>query len=70
MNAGVATFHRLSDATSKIMLQLEYDPKGFVEKTGDAMGFVGQRVEGDLERFKIYIEARGHETSGWRGTIK
>ncbi len=52
------------------MLQLEYDPKGFVEKTGDAMGFVGRRVEGDLERFKIYIEARGHETSGWRGTIK
>ena len=70
MNAGVATFHRLSDATSKIMLQLEYDPKGFVEKTGDAMGLVGRRVEGDLERFKTYIEARGHESSGWRGTIK
>jgi uncharacterized membrane protein len=70
MNAGVATFHRLSDATSKIMLQLEYDPKGFVEKTGDAMGLLGRRVEGDLERFKTYIEARGHETSGWRGTIK
>ena len=52
MNAGVATFHRLSDATSKIMLQLQYDPKGFVEKTGDAMGLVGRRVEGDLERFK------------------
>ena len=70
MNAGVATFHRLSDATSKIMLQLQYDPKGFVEKTGDAMGLVGRRVEGDLERFKTYIEARGHESSGWRGTIK
>ena len=70
MNAGVATFHRLSDATSKIMLQLQYDPKGFVEKIGDAMGLVGRRVEGDLERFKTYIEARSHESTGWRGTIK
>ena len=70
MNAGVVTFHRLSDATSKIMLQLEYDPKGIVQKTGDAMGLVTQRVEGDLDRFKTYIESRGRETSAWRGTIK
>lgn len=70
MNAGVVTFHRLSDATSKLMLQLEYDPKGFVEKAGDAMGLVTQRVQGDLERFKTFIESRGQETNAWRGTIK
>lgn len=70
MNAGVVTFHRLSDATSKMMLQVEYDPKGFVEKAGDAMGLVTQRVAGDLERFKTYIESRGRETDAWRGTIK
>lgn len=69
-NAGVVTFHRLSDATSKLMLQLEYDPKGFVEKAGDAMGLVTQRVQGDLERFKTFIESRGQETNAWRGTIK
>jgi uncharacterized membrane protein len=69
-NAGVVTFHRISDATSKMMLQLEYDPKGFVEKTGDAMGLVTQRVQGDLERFKTFIESRGQETNAWRGTIK
>lgn len=70
MNAGVVTFHRLSDATSKMMLQLEYDPQGIVEKAADVMGLVTQRVEGDLRRFKTYIESRGQETSGWRGTIK
>ena len=70
MNAGVVTFHRLSDAKSKVMLQLEYDPKGFVEKAGDAMGLITQRVEGDLERFKTYIESHGQETNAWRGTIK
>jgi uncharacterized membrane protein len=54
----VATFHQLSDARSKVMLQLEYDPQGFVENVGDALGVVSSRVEGDLERFKAFIESR------------
>lgn len=70
LNGGVVTFHRLSDSKSKIMLQLEYDPKGFIENVGDAVGIVTQRVQGDLERFKAYIETRGRETGAWRGTIK
>jgi uncharacterized membrane protein len=69
-NAGVVTFHRLSDSKSKVMLQLEYDPEGVVENVGDTMGVVSQRVLGDLERFRRYIESRGHETGAWRGTVK
>jgi len=69
MNGGVVTFHRLSDNKSKIMLQLAYHPEGFVENLGDAVGIVGQRVEGDLQRFKSYIETRGAETGAWRGTV-
>ncbi|HSF69053.1 MAG TPA: SRPBCC family protein [Nitrospira sp.] len=69
-NAGVVTFHRLSDSKSKVMLQMEYDPEGVVENVGDTMGVVSQRVLGDLERFKQYIESRGHETGAWRGTVK
>ena len=69
-NAGVVTFHRLSDSKSKVMLQLEYDPTGIVENVGDAAGVVSQRVLGDLERFKQYIESRGQETGAWRGTVK
>jgi uncharacterized membrane protein len=68
-NAGVVTFHRLSDDSTKIMLQLEYDPEGVVENVGDAVGVVSQRVEGDLKRFKEFIESRGQETGAWRGTI-
>ncbi|HRI38204.1 MAG TPA: SRPBCC family protein [Nitrospira sp.] len=69
-NAGVVTFHRLSDTTSKVMLQIEYDPDGVVENIGDAFGVVSQRVEGDLQRFKEFIETRGQETGAWRGTVK
>jgi len=70
MNAGVVTFHRLSDSKSKVMLQMEYNPEGLVEQAGDAVGVVSQRVVGDLERFKRYIESRGQETGAWRGTVK
>jgi uncharacterized membrane protein len=69
-NAGAVTFQPLSDAKSKISLHLEYDPQGVMEKAGDAAGMVTQRVEGDLRRFKDYIETRGQETGAWRGTVK
>ena len=68
-NAGVVTFHRLSDSTSKVMLQMEYDPDGVLENVGDVTGMVSLRVVGDLERFKRYIESRGQETGAWRGTV-
>lgn len=54
----VATFHELSNSSSKVMLQLEYDPQGVVEHVGEALEVVSSRVQGDLERFKAYIEKR------------
>jgi len=69
INGGVVTFHRLSDARSKVMLQLEYAPQGVAENVGDALGVVSLRVQGDLERFKEFIEKRGRETGAWRGQV-
>src|ERR687889_770493 len=69
-NGGVATFYRISPTTTRIMLQMEYDPETFMEKAGDAVGIVSMRVEGDLQRFKNFIESRGQETGAWRGEIK
>jgi len=68
-NAGVVTFHRLNDNTTRVMLQLEYEPEGVVENVGDVIGVVSSRVKGDLERFKRFIEERGSETGAWRGKI-
>jgi uncharacterized membrane protein len=67
--AGVVTFHRISDDRTKIMLQLDYEPEGLVDKAGDALGFVTRRAKGDLERFKQLIEARGVESGAWRGNV-
>jgi uncharacterized membrane protein len=68
-NAGVVTFHRLDDATTKVMLQLDFDPDGFVEQVGDKLGVVKSQTQADLDRFKEFIEERGTETGGWRGDV-
>jgi uncharacterized membrane protein len=68
-NAGVVTFHRLDDRRSRVTLQLDVEPTGPVETIGDAVGAVERRVEGDLKRFKEFIEARGDSTGSWRGEV-
>ena len=68
-NAGVVTFHRLSDTTSRIALQLDYEPEGVLEKVGDMLGVVSRQTREDLVRFKKFIEERGQASGAFRGTI-
>jgi uncharacterized membrane protein len=69
-HAGVVTFHRLDDNNTRVTAQMEFEPQGMVEKTGDKLGVVDRRVKGDLERFKKFIESRGGaETGAWRGEV-
>jgi uncharacterized membrane protein len=69
-NAGVVTFHRVSDTSTRVTLQMDVDPEGMVENVGTALGFLERRVKGDLERFKEFIESRGSETGAWRGDVE
>jgi uncharacterized membrane protein len=69
-NAGVVTFHRIDDETSRVTLQMDVDPEGVVENVGTALGFLDRRVKGDLERFKDFIEGRAAETGAWRGEVE
>jgi uncharacterized membrane protein len=68
-NAGVVTFHRLSDDKTRLMLQIEYEPQTWSESLGDLLGFLTRRVNGDLERFEEFIESKQRETGAWRGKI-
>jgi uncharacterized membrane protein len=69
-NAGVVTFHYIDENTTRVMLQIDYEPQGAIEVIGSALGIVKNRMAGDLKRFKEFIEARGIETGAWRGTIE
>jgi len=69
-NAGIVIFDPLDESRTRIMLQIEYDPEGFVENVGAALGIVESRMQGDLKRFKSFIEERGVPTGAWRGVIE
>jgi uncharacterized membrane protein len=68
-NAGVVTFHKISDECTRIMLQMDYEPENMAEKVGDMLGAVRMEARGNLKNFKELLEKRGHETGAWRGSI-
>jgi uncharacterized membrane protein len=67
--AGVVTFHKLDDATTRVMLQLQMEPQGFAETVGEKAGIVSRAAERDMKNFKKFIESRGTETGAWRGEV-
>lgn len=68
-NAGIVTFQEIDANRTRITLRMEYEPEGIIETAGDILGVLSRNVEGDLERFKAFIEAQGRETGAWRGEI-
>jgi len=68
-NVGAVRFTPLSPTSTRVHLLIEYEPQGFAENAASALGLVSARIEGDLERFKEFIEGRGSATGQWRGEI-
>jgi uncharacterized membrane protein len=68
-NGGVVTFEPTGPTSTKVQLTMAVEPEGIKETVGDKLGFVSKQVEGDLDRFKSFIEARGQETGAWRGRV-
>jgi uncharacterized membrane protein len=68
-NGGVVSFHRLDDSATRIMVQMEHEAEGVLEKAGDALGFAERRVKNDLEKFRDYVESRSGASGSWRGEV-
>jgi uncharacterized membrane protein len=69
-NDGAVTFEPLGDNRTRVTVELDVEPEGVIENLGDALGILDRRVQGDLERFKEFIESRGQETGAWRGEVQ
>jgi uncharacterized membrane protein len=69
-HAGVVTFHRLSDTTSRVTAQIDWAPSDLLEKAGAVFGVDDHAVKKDLENFKKFIESQGSETGAWRGDVE
>jgi polyketide cyclase/dehydrase/lipid transport protein/DUF2934 family protein len=66
-NRGVIVFEPLDLDRTLITLTMEYEPEGFLEMAGDALGIPSSQVEGNLKRFRDFIERQGTESGTWDG---
>ncbi|ULR54555.1 SRPBCC family protein [Streptomyces deccanensis] len=67
---GAVTFHSLADDLTRVLLVIEYYPKGLFEKTGNLWRAQGRRARLDLKNFARFIMLRGEAEDGWRGEIR
>ncbi|MER7177472.1 SRPBCC family protein [Streptomyces mesophilus] len=67
---GVVTFHSLAENLTRVLLIIEYYPKGLFEKTGNIWRAQGRRARLDLKHFARHISLRGEASDGWRGEIQ
>jgi uncharacterized membrane protein len=53
---GVVTFHPLGDRLTRVMVDMEFEPAGMLEKMASGLRFAKRAVQADLARFKAYVE--------------
>jgi len=68
-NDGTVIFRPLEGNGTEVEVHIDAEPEGFTEGAGGALGFLSRQVDGDLKRFKEFIESRQTETGAWRGEI-
>ena len=69
-NDGIVRFESLGNETTRVEVEMAFEPEGVAELVGSAIGLPERRVKGDLERFRELIEKRGGQPSGaWRGEV-
>ncbi|MEV5969588.1 SRPBCC family protein [Streptomyces sp. NPDC051921] len=67
---GVVTFHPLGENLTKVLLVMEYYPKGIIEKAGSLVRAQGRRTRLDLKAFRTFVMMKGEATGSWRGEIR
>ncbi|MFC8415989.1 SRPBCC family protein [Streptomyces coelicoflavus] len=67
---GVVSFHELAPGLTRVVLVIEYYPKGLFEKTGNIWRAQGRRARLDLKNYVRHITFKGEADDGWRGEIR
>ncbi|HEY2578015.1 MAG TPA: SRPBCC family protein [Streptosporangiaceae bacterium] len=71
---GTVTFHELTPDLTRIMVVLEYHPKGLFEHTGNLWRAQGRRARLELKHFQRHVMTQTilqpEEVEGWRGEIR
>ncbi len=68
-HTGRVTFEPLGPTTTRVNIELGWQPDGLTEKVGAALNFDQRQVDKSADDFKQFIESRGAETGAWRGDV-
>jgi len=66
---GRVDFRAVDADRTRVDVTFEWEPEGFVEEAGAALGIDDRQVEHDLRKFKEFIESREVPTGSWRGEV-
>lgn len=71
---GVVTFHPLGENLTRVLLVVEYYPKGLFERTGNIWRAQGRRLRLDLKHYRRQVmmlpQDEAAELRGWRGEVQ
>ncbi len=68
-HTGRVTFESLGATSTRVNIELGWEPEGVIEKAGAALGFDQRQVDKSADDFKEFIEGRGAATGSWRGDV-
>jgi uncharacterized membrane protein len=71
---GAVTFHEITPDLTRVLVVLEYHPRGLFEKTGNIWRAQGRRVRLELKHFRRHLMSHAllnpDDVEGWRGEIR
>jgi len=53
---GIVSFHKMEPNLTRVMIEMEFEPNGMIEKMASGLRFVKRAVQSDLARFKAHVE--------------
>jgi uncharacterized membrane protein len=53
---GVVSFHKIEPNLTRVMVEMELEPNGMLEKMASGLRFVKRAMQADLARFKAHVE--------------
>ena len=68
-HSGFVEFRPVSEDQTQVAVRIDYEPEGFAQNVGSAVGAASSHLHSGLRHFKEFIESRGKETGAWRGSI-
>ena len=69
-NRGAVTFEELDVSQTRVTLRMDYEPEGFLEHAGDALGIPLGDIAENLNRFREFMENQESPTVAAGGQIE